>query len=348
MTAALWLMLAAPQSQAQLIKIGPGVQDPCYDGDNGGVPTADGWCDILGGSVNVILGDTLDVYLNSQTNVERMIAPLLLIFGVPVENLLFPFFGGNEFNGPVDGAAALTSPAKLVDEANLPCGPDCSAELAAALDVPVGFPSSPVAIDYSSVFSQLPNTFPVGFPGGFDQGQLFALGEIGASGEVKGNTNVYDFIGLPQGGGPNSNHINNWTSASQQIPALILGGDPEDFIAPSGWNLWVFTLDFGHGNFDAGDAIHAIYNELELPLGTWVVSWGIGERCGNGRNAPSTPNCDRNYFSMSMTESALLMPLPGNEIPEPASMFLLGTGLLAVGRQWRKRQARTERTNSPS
>jgi hypothetical protein len=191
-----------------------------------------------------------------------------------------------------------------------------------------------VSIDYDPPFSGHANV-PIGFPGGFNQGELFAIGETGASGIADGNTNVYDFIGLPQGGGPNSNHINNWTNASQEIPALVLGGEPEDFIAPSGWNLWLFTLDFGNGNYGAKDAINALYNEAILPLGTWVVAWGIGETC---RGQDSTPNCDPEYFSMSMTESALLMPLPDGEIPEPTSMLLLGTGLLAVGRQWRKKQ----------
>ena len=143
-----------------------------------------------------------------------------------------------------------------------------------------------------------------------------------------------------------SNKIGRWQDLSQEIPAIVLGGEPEDFIRPSGWNLWVFLLDH-HDELDAKESIQLMYDEAQLPLGTWVVGWAIGEKCTGqetptadpGANPEAPGDCDQKYFGMAVTEDALLMPIPETTgTPEPTSLLLLGTGLLAIGKKLRKRQ----------
>ena len=350
------LSLAASQSRADALDIsttpnlhiGPGVQDPCFNNDN--TTTSLGICGVLGGSVNVILGDTLNLYQNSGS-AGNMVSPILLVFGVPVEDLLANFLAGTPqgdpgaiLNGPVS-SAALTSPGTHVDRSALPCWDDgdaCAAALGAGTPVPVDFPANgDFPVDYSGTFANTPNMWL----DGFTQGMLFQPGETGLDGNVAtANTDVYDFLDLPHG--VSSNQFHKWQEGEQTIPAAVLPtllpgapSDPNAYYLPSGFKLYTFLLltDI----FNAKDAIHLFWDENELPLGTWVVAWGIEEVCGPqdepANGGPGT--CGGHAYNLSFTESALLMPLPGPpEVPEPTSLLLLGTGLLAIGKKLRKRQ----------
>jgi hypothetical protein len=291
-----------------------------------------------------------------------MVSPILMIFGVPVEDLLanFPVPGAppvlNKDTHPVTNLANMGDGVH-VDSSALPCwddGDSCAAALAAGTPVGVDYPANgDFPVDYSGTFFNTPNMWL----DDFTQGMLFKPGEMGLDGNLAvANTDVYDFLDLPHG--VSSNKFSKWQSGDQTIPSIVLAqlgivdAPPEAFYKPSGFNLYAILLD--SDIFNAKDAIQILWDEDQLPLGTWVVAWGIEQDCGSGPHASSTPNCDANAYNLSFTESALLMPLAPRDpcgdnnpncnppVPEPTSLLLLGTGLLAVGKKLRKRQKEQE------
>ena len=332
---ALWLTVGASLSRADLfppdvidpstLHIGGGVNNPRTDAF--GIPgyCVAGGCPIWNGELNELTDPQLDVLQNSG-GAGNLKNPLLLIFAVPNYDLVrFLFSGGAvKLDNPDLDASTVFSPAKLYKQppGGFPWG---SGTEPASTDVPVGF-VPPAAYNLGS----------------YVQGSHFS------------SSNIYDFLGLV-GNDPNaSNSFTNYRQALIDIPQSLFGFtiDPVDF-----FKIYVYTLSTGL--LDAKDAVQVeflhnyIYDQNGLPqiqgvpLGTFVTAWGITYKTvkvctGTGpTKVCHYEDVPDQVWGTPITEAGIVMPAPPPpRVPEPTSILMLGSGLVFVGRLWRKRQRR--------
>ncbi len=130
----------------------------------------------------------------------------------------------------------------------------------------------------------------------------------GAFTPPKGTPNsVYSFIGLVNAGG-GSESFTNWSAAE-----LAVNG-----ITANGFGIFVFEL-FNTG-LTGGGTVTVDFSS-PLPLGTFAVAYGCSGTGANGK-CPG-----KNTFTTPFTQSGLVTQV----VPEPASLFLFGSGMLALG-----------------
>lgn len=148
---------------------------------------------------------------------------------------------------------------------------------------------------------------------------------------IPGDGKVYDTIGL---NGSSSEQFANWAAADSAVLGITVGS------GGNAWDLFVYTITFPSvgglpQSLAKGTYITVDFNGGTLPLGTFVIASGCAPgndstvQCPSGSNIGTTP----------FTTSGLVDSGP---IPEPASMLLVGTGLVAFGSMLRRRKSGKE------
>jgi len=275
------------------------IGDPATLHIGGGVGTA---CAAgCAGDPNLITTGVLDIYQNTGSpNVQ--ITDTLLIIGIPNDT---GFFADGTVNG--SGGASVINAVKFYDSGSTLIGTGSHGSASGLYGLTA------------------PTTTKGYFYGDLTSGNMYQFLNLS-----KGNTVCTTGCNSTEAPGGASETFDNWIAAEYADEPSSF--DPVNHpITKIGMYVFLLTPPSGDDGLGGHEFINITFNGIS-PEGAMAIAYGCD---GTDDSCTGEPN----PYATPITEAGLMPPgsVTPSPVPEPASLFLLGSGLLGLGRTVRKK-----------